>query len=88
MKATIDIPDSLYRQVKARSAMEGRAVRDVTIALYRNWLGEAGERPNGSDAKGDVAETWLSTWETLAGAVHDAAVDERTTREIVTSDRR
>ena len=42
MKATVDIPDQLYRQVKARSAIEGRAIRDVTIELYQRWLAEAG----------------------------------------------
>ena len=40
MKATIDIPDEIYRRVKAKSAMEGRAVREVTIDLYRTWLAE------------------------------------------------
>jgi len=40
MKATIDIPDDLYRRVKAKTALKGRAVRDVTIELFRNWLHE------------------------------------------------
>ena len=38
MKATIDIPDQLYRQVKAKSAMEGRAVREVAIRLFQGWV--------------------------------------------------
>lgn len=38
MKATIEIPDELYRQVKAKSALEGRAIREVTIELYQTWL--------------------------------------------------
>jgi hypothetical protein len=40
MKATIDIPDDLYRRVKAKTALEGRAVCEVTIELFRNWLQE------------------------------------------------
>ena len=40
MKATIDIPDDIYRRVKAKTALKGRAVRDVTIELFRNWLQE------------------------------------------------
>jgi hypothetical protein len=40
MKTTIDLPDELHRAVKARAALEGRSVRDVTIDLYRRWLGE------------------------------------------------
>lgn len=38
MKATFDIPDDLYRQVKARSAMEGRPLRSVAVELFQNWL--------------------------------------------------
>ena len=41
MKATIDVPDALYRRIKARSALAGRTVRDVTIELYQRWLQEA-----------------------------------------------
>ncbi len=40
MKATLDIPDELYRQVKARSALEGRPVRSVAVELFQNWLAE------------------------------------------------
>jgi predicted CopG family antitoxin len=40
MKATIDIPDDVYRRVKAKSAIEGRPVRDVTVELFRKWIGE------------------------------------------------
>jgi hypothetical protein len=40
MKTSINIPDDLYRKVKARSAMEGKAVREVIIDLFRKWLGE------------------------------------------------
>jgi len=39
MKATFDIPDELYRRVKARSAMEGRPVRAVAVELFEKWLG-------------------------------------------------
>ena len=38
MKATLDIPDDLYRRVKARSAMEGRPLRSVAVRLFQNWL--------------------------------------------------
>ena len=41
MKATIDIPDDLYRRVKAKSAMEGLAVREVAVSLFSTWIGEA-----------------------------------------------
>jgi hypothetical protein len=39
MKATIDIPEDLYRQVRAKSAREGRAVRDITVELFQHYVG-------------------------------------------------
>ena len=41
MKATIEIPDALYRRVKAKSAIEGQPVRQVVMHLFQGWLGEA-----------------------------------------------
>ena len=38
MKATLDLPDDLYRRVKARSALEGRPVRSVAVELFQSWL--------------------------------------------------
>ena len=40
MKATFNLPDELYREVKARSALEGRPVRAVVIKLFQQWLGQ------------------------------------------------
>lgn len=45
MKATVEIPDDLYRKVKAKSALEGRPVREVVVGLFRGWVGEAEPRP-------------------------------------------
>lgn len=38
MKVTIEIPEELYRQVKAKSALEGRPVREVAEELFRRFL--------------------------------------------------
>ena len=38
MKATLEIPDELYRRVKARSAKEGRPLRSVAVQLFQSWL--------------------------------------------------
>ncbi len=38
MKATFDLPDQLYREVKARTAQEGRTVREVVVALFQQWI--------------------------------------------------
>ncbi len=35
----MEIPDELYRQVKAKSALEGRPVREVTVELFRRYVG-------------------------------------------------
>ncbi len=40
MKATIEIPNELYRRVKAKSALEGRPVRAVVVELFGDWIGE------------------------------------------------
>ena len=57
MKATIDVPDTLYRQVKAEAALRGLTIREVTVRLYRRWLseGEGGE-PRETPA------SWLRSW--------------------------
>lgn len=59
MKATIDIPDDLYRQVKAKSALRGQAVREVAVSLFQSWITEADEAP---PTPSDGAERPLPTW--------------------------
>jgi len=64
MKATLDIPDDLYRRVKARSAMEGRPVRAVAIELFQTWLreghGEDPARPVQTSPDRDEDFPWLA----------------------------
>ena len=54
MKATIDIPDDLYRRVKAKSAMQAQTVREVTVTLYRHWLESpqvlGGQKPGATES--------------------------------------
>ena len=38
MKATLNIPDDLYKRVKARSALEGKPIRSVAIELFQRWI--------------------------------------------------
>jgi hypothetical protein len=49
MKATVEVPDELYRKVKAKSALEGRPVRQVALELFRGWVGES--QPPGAAEK-------------------------------------
>jgi hypothetical protein len=87
MKATIDVPDGLYRRVKARSALEGRSVRDVTVVLFERWLTESPRLDTDDLDRPAAADAWLRRWESIGKRVAKSAKDERTTREILTADR-
>ncbi len=80
MKATIDVPDDVYRRVKAKSAMEGRAVREVTIELYRRWLREEAEVERSP-------REWLENWVRLGDELLHDAPAAPTGREILEEDR-
>ena len=61
MKATIEIPDELYRRVKAKSAIEGQPVRQVVMHLFQEWLRE-GDELSAEDPAGmrrDPAPAWF-----------------------------
>lgn len=81
MKATIDIPDDLYRKVKAKSALEGRPIRAVTVELYRRWLQE------NTPALGQASAQWLEEWLRLADEASKDAPPGPTAREILEQDR-
>ena len=65
MKTTLDIPDSLLRQVKARSALNGTSMRDFFVEVIearleadqrqegrpRGWLAVFGKAPKGASAR-------------------------------------
>jgi hypothetical protein len=80
VKATIEIPDDLYRLVKAKSSLEGRAVREVTEELYRRWLAE-GPAPAGSAAEGPGH--WLEDWIAMADKAMRSAPPGATARELL-----
>lgn len=82
MKATIDVPDELYRKVKAKSALLGKPVREVTVDLYERWL--AGELPAGP---AEAPEAWLRGWLAEADAAVRAAPAGRPAREELAADR-
>ncbi len=64
MKATLDIPDDIYRRVKARSALEGRPLRSVAVELFQNWLNNplqaASPTPDEISQTGLDAAPWLA----------------------------
>jgi len=80
MKATLEIPDALYRRVKARSAMEGRPVRAVAVQLFQNWLdapppAEDEARPSEVTPADLAAAPWLAITQHYVspGMSHDMA---------------
>ena len=38
MRTTIDIPDPMLRQVKAKCAIEGRSMRSLALLFFGDWL--------------------------------------------------
>jgi hypothetical protein len=83
MKATIDVPDELYRRVKAEAAMRGLTVREVTMDLYQRWLrerqdAEMTERPS----------EWLQSWLSAADQATARAPEGPSAREQLAADRR
>lgn len=82
MKATIEIPDELYRQVKAKSALEGRAIREVTIDLYQTWVTQ-----NQPEEPSLSPEQWVEEWLRLGQETLRNAPPGPTAREILEEDR-
>lgn len=82
MKTTIEIPDVLYRRVKAKSALLGKHVRDVTIELYQRWLAEeVPVSPRQSPAQ------WLEDWLRLGEEALRDTPPTPTSTEILSADR-
>jgi len=57
MKATIDIPDHLYRRVKAKSALERCTVREVATALFQEWVDGAIQIDRPGETRDGSADT-------------------------------
>jgi hypothetical protein len=75
MKATIEIPDELYRRVKAKSALEGRSIRAVAIELFKKWSGEVSENTASRPPSAyDVMKAYCGV---VASGVPDLAADPR-----------
>jgi hypothetical protein len=68
MKATIDIPDDLYREVKAKSAMEGRPIQDVAIELFGEWVRKSPRRQSDEPSVGELMVD-------LCGAIDSGVTD-------------
>jgi len=66
MRTTLDIPDTLYRQVRSRSALEGTTLRSITITLYTDWLARPQEHAEELSAVHEANE--LPIWAGLCAS--------------------
>ncbi len=95
MRTTMDIPDELYRSLKARAAMEGRSVREVAVNLFREWVGQEAEgapattpAPASPPPPADGREEWLARWQALGDEMKRQDADPRSAVRILLDDRR
>jgi hypothetical protein len=97
MKTTIEIPDDLFRAVKARAAMEDIRIKDLMARLLTLWLeGEASGR-DGRSTPAEASErarrqramtAWLAEWQTVGQRIEEKSVDPRSMQAILDADRR
>lgn len=91
MKTTIEIPDELFRAVKARAALRDVRLKDLIAQLLKNWLAEGeprkGQAKEGADQRVRETEAWLKELQTIGRKIHDDAVDSRSLVEILHEDR-
>jgi len=80
----MEIPDDLYRLVKARCGLEGRTVREVTEELYRRWLAEA---PTPPATSAEASGKWPEDWIAMADRIMKSAPPGPTARELLAEDR-
>jgi len=87
MKTSLDIPDDLYRQLKAKSALEGKSVREVATSLFTAWVADlvpasvlkaptSSKAPSESPDPISERELWLAEWRSMAHEVA-AAMDDQ-----------
>ncbi len=94
MKTSLDLPDDLYRQLKARAALEGRTVREVATALFRAWVDgrvrtdelDAASSSKDPALEHDPRRAWLARWHSLSAHVADAAEREDAALPVATKE--
>jgi hypothetical protein len=80
MKTTLDIPDDLFRRVKATAALEGCSLKDFVSRALEHRLAPAAGRP---DANG--APPWMRGFGALADlAAETRRIDRRIAEEFRT----
>jgi hypothetical protein len=93
MKATIDIPDEIYRKVKAKAALQNIRIKELVTALLERWINErapavAGEADAEARRRVDEMDVWLAEWQRIGTEIEEKSVDPRSMVEILNVDRR
>ncbi len=72
MKATMNLPDELYRKVKAQSALRGQPVREVVIGLLEDWISSGAAELPGKDnpTEASTLPSWFGGAGKYAKRVH------------------
>lgn len=94
----MEIPDDLYRQVKAKSALEGRPVREVAVELFRRYVGLDEPREAGRERRdfeeqpqtdGESAPEWFGVLRSSARGVerHDMEAVRKSIARGIAGDR-
>ena len=95
MKTSLDLPDELYRRVKSKSALEGKAVREVATALFTAWVN--GQVPSVGSGEPEVmagrgepnaSQQWLSRWKALGDDVAQSTARDHGLLDQLHRDRR
>lgn len=75
MRTTLDIPDTMYRRIKTRTAQEGVTVRSITLVLYSQWLGDKPHDTASRRASTRKRKTpsWFGSVKVDASVPHDMA---------------
>ena len=75
MRTTLDIPDTMYRRIKMRTAQEGSTVRAITLVLYSQWLGDEPHTEATRQARGrrTKAPSWFGSVKVDPNLPHDMA---------------
>jgi hypothetical protein len=58
MRTTIDLPDELFRQVKARAALEGRKLKDLVAEYVAQGLARGTANGNGPPSRRSPVPTF------------------------------
>ena len=92
MKMTLEISDTLYRQIKSKCSVDGRPVRLVTQQLYELWLAGCVPLDDPEDVRSAEKEEWAQEWvreaDALAEKIGKKSADTRLNRDLLNDDRR